>query len=62
MKLSKEIGIIDKTKMEIGKSTIKEIYIIFLMPIDKNKLINRIKEINDNVEIFIENKKSKKFL
>ena len=61
-KLSKEIGKIDKTKMEIGKSTIKEIYIIFEMPIDKNKLINGIKEINDDVEVFKENKKSKKFL
>ena len=61
LKLSNEISRIDKSKIEIGKSYIKEIYIIFEMPIDKNKLINGIAEINDFVEK-VKGNKSKKFL
>ena len=48
--LSNEIKRIDQLKIEIGISDIKEIYIIFEMPTDKNKLMMNLSEISDFLE------------
>ena len=59
--LTREIKRIDSKKMEIGGAHIKEVYVIFEMPIDKNKLLQNPLEINDFIEK-AKNPKKRRFM
>ena len=60
--LSNEIKKMEQIRMEIEKTEIKEIYVIFEMPIEKNKLIENIQQINNFVDKLKYQNKSKRFL
>ena len=60
--LSNEIKKMEQIRMEIEKTEIKEIYVIFEMPIEKNKLIENIQQIKNFVDKSKYQNKSKRFL
>lgn len=49
-KLSKEIKRVDQAKLEIGGANIKEVYVIFEKPVDKNKLIQNPIEVSEFID------------
>lgn len=59
--LTREIKRIDSKKMEIGRAYIKEVYVIFEMPIDKNKLLQNTLELSDFIEK-VKNPKKRRFM
>jgi len=60
-KLANEIKYIDSLKLEIGGTSIREVYIIFEMPAFKNKLIQNPVEISDFIDK-VKNPSKKRFM